>query len=880
MKYNSTSFKKIYLLFSLIVLILFLLLTKANSEKKIGTIVTIKNDVYAIDKEGKKRLLDLYDEILLNEEILTNELSSATAQYGDNSTIIIKESSSFKVYEFDISGLKDIFIGIVDKGSVVIESGKIAKKDSGSMVIELPKIRLEIKGTRFNIDNKPDGTSEVSLAEDSFGNVGTINISSEGKLKTLFDPKQVISVNPEAGISERPITDDEKKELIDVSNALIEASSINDNVIQKKLEEKLLNGSLLDANGDGVIDSSDIEVLKENIKNEKQEKIDFIVDNSTDENTEFLSQVLNKSDEASIGSSLDKIFEINNDLVSSLITNLSNEDNTFLTTSNSEANNAIKEKIYTQMLNDSDNIETIGKIISKSDGDTVEKMINIVSLSDTNDANSNLSLQVLSSVADANALSSTSLDTSAQSQVNQLIEGAVANAGSNAGDSAMLANVITKGDKDSIGLMIDSIKTASENNPNSNLSLQVLSSVADAKDAAIAAKGNDPIGSNTSYFDRSGQSQVNQLIEGAVANAGSNAGDSAMLANVITKSDPDTINMLVVNIQTVDSQKSNIGMIGDGSSSLSLQVLSSVADNNFENNKSFETSAQTQVNKLIVSAVANAGSNAGDSGMLANVIMKSDAVMMDAMFSGIAANSGNSSNPDLGLNVLSSMATTASANPESFNTLQKDNVNKFITTTYSSDAPETDEDSNPAETDEDSAPETDEDSAPETDEDIAPAETKDEPAPETKDEPAPETKDELVTYDSNGFSTTSPFYHRDTLMARDVNGFNKDGDNINGTRYKNGFDINGNAEVVVTYDSNGFSTTSPFYHRDTLMARDDNGFNKDGDNINGTRYDNTGYHSNGTIYDEMGYDKDGFNQQGYNSQSVYNPFYNRSASPT
>ena len=90
------------------------------------------------------------------------------------------------------------------------------------------------------------------------------------------------------------------------------------------------------------------------------------------------------------------------------------------------------------------------------------------------------------------------------------------------------------------------------------------------------------------YFDRSGQSQVNQLIEGAVANAGSNAGDSAMLANVITKSDPDTINMLVVNIQTVDSQKSNIGMIGDGSSSLSLQVLSSVADNNFENNKSLK----------------------------------------------------------------------------------------------------------------------------------------------------------------------------------------------------------------------------------------------------------------------------------------------------
>ena len=234
----------------------------------------------------------------------------------------------------------------------------------------------------------------VSLAEDSFGNVGIINISSEGKVKTLFDTEQVVSTNTETGFSERVKTDDEKKELVDASNDLIEASSIDENIIQKNLEEKLLNGSLLDANGDGVIDTLDVEVIKETIKLEKQEKIDFIVDNSTGENTEFLSQVLNKSDEASIGDSINKIFEINNDLVASVITNLSNEDNTFLTTSNSEANNAIKEKIYTQMLSNSANVETIGKIISKSDGATIEKMINIVSLSDTNDPNSNLSLQV------------------------------------------------------------------------------------------------------------------------------------------------------------------------------------------------------------------------------------------------------------------------------------------------------------------------------------------------------------------------------------------------------------------------------------------------------------------------------------------------------
>ncbi|MDC0519769.1 FecR domain-containing protein, partial [Candidatus Pelagibacter ubique] len=597
MRYINTAFKKIYLLLILTSLFFLISINITHSEEKIGSIVSIKNEVFAINADGEKRLLDLYDEILLQDKIVTNELSTATVQYNDNSTIIIKKSSSFKVTDFNITGVKNIFLGEVQKGSVIIESGKIAKDDNGSMVIELPKMTLGIKGTRFNIENKPDGTSAVSLAEDSFGNVGIINISSEGKVKTLFDTEQVVSTNTETGFSERVKTDDEKKELVDASNDLIEASSIDENIIQKNLEEKLLNGSLLDANGDGVIDTLDVEVIKETIKLEKQEKIDFIVDNSTGENTEFLSQVLNKSDEASIGDSINKIFEINNDLVASVITNLSNEDNTFLTTSNSEANNAIKEKIYTQMLSNSANVETIGKIISKSDGATIEKMINIVSLSDTNDLNSNLSLQVLSSVADANAaraatdpagLNTTFLNTGGQSEVNKLIESAVANAGNNPESSKMLANVITKSDAGSISLMINRIQTVSESNPNSNLSLQVLSSVADANAARAAT---DPAGLNTTFLNTGGQSEVNKLIESAVANAGNNPESSKMLANVITKSDAATVGTMLNNIATVSSKDSN--------STLAAQVLSSVAITAADSTTSVNTELKDKVNFFI-----------------------------------------------------------------------------------------------------------------------------------------------------------------------------------------------------------------------------------------------------------------------------------------
>ena len=808
MRYINTAFKKIYLLLILTSLFFLISINITHSEEKIGSIVSIKNEVFAINADGEKRLLDLYDEILLQDKIVTNELSTATVQYNDNSTIIIKKSSSFKVTDFNITGVKNIFLGEVQKGSVIIESGKIAKDDNGSMVIELPKMTLGIKGTRFNIENKPDGTSAVSLAEDSFGNVGIINISSEGKVKTLFDTEQVVSTNTETGFSERVKTDDEKKELVDASNDLIEASSIDENIIQKNLEEKLLNGSLLDANGDGVIDTLDVEVIKETIKLEKQEKIDFIVDNSTGENTEFLSQVLNKSDEASIGDSINKIFEINNDLVASVITNLSNEDNTFLTTSNSEANNAIKEKIYTQMLSNSANVETIGKIISKSDGATIEKMINIVSLSDTNDLNSNLSLQVLSSVADANAaraatdpagLNTTFLNTGGQSEVNKLIESAVANAGNNPESSKMLANVITKSDAGSISLMINRIQTVSESNPNSNLSLQVLSSVADANAARAAT---DPAGLNTTFLNTGGQSEVNKLIESAVANAGNNPESSKMLANVITKSDAGSISLMINRIQTVSESNPN--------SNLSLQVLSSVADANAAraatdpaglNTTFLNTGGQSEVNKLIESAVANAGNNPESSKMLANVITKSDAATVGTMLNNIATVSSKDSNSTLAAQVLSSVAITAADSTTSVNTELKDKVNFFIdTVTKTSEAAATAAEEEAAEeaaataAEEEAAEEaaTTAAAATEAAEEAAATEaaeeaaaTKAAEATEAAEEAAAtEAAEEAVTYNAQGFSNSSPFKHKNGTSfnsdGRDYQGYNEAGYNSEG----------------------------------------------------------------------------------------------------
>ena len=53
---------------------------------------------------GDERILDVYDEIYLKDEILIGESSSATIQFDDNTTIVMKELTSLNVSEFEKSG--------------------------------------------------------------------------------------------------------------------------------------------------------------------------------------------------------------------------------------------------------------------------------------------------------------------------------------------------------------------------------------------------------------------------------------------------------------------------------------------------------------------------------------------------------------------------------------------------------------------------------------------------------------------------------------------------------------------------------------------------------------------------------------------------------
>jgi len=570
------------------------------ANEKIGTVNKIEGNLKAINESGEERELSVYDELYLLDEIVVSN-GGATIQFDDNSTIILKNNTSFKVTEFNISGAKDIFIGETIKGSVIIESGKIAKSDSGFMQIKLPKMDLEVKGTRFNIENKPDGTSDVGLSKDSFGNVGTINIAAEGAIKTLYTPDQVVSISEGQGFTERPQSDEEKQSMETVSQDLVEASKIDENEIQKQLEKKLLEGKLEDADGDGKIDLNDIAAIKQAIKEEKQEQINFIVDNSKEDNTTFLSEVLNSSDEGNVGEVMNKIVENNDALISQVVSDLSDKDNKFITGSDSEATNQIKEKIFEKIVQSGSDksAEVLSKVISKSDPKTVESVITNITTKNT-DTNSALSLKVMADLSEKNPEALESVNQNNKAQMEKLVVDAIQKGSSDEGSANLIAKIVSSASAEVTNKMISEVSN-NNNGANSDLTAKVLKAIVETAPEKIQTIDN-------SIKEKA----IEQAVVSAATSKDKNNDFGNVISDVIVKSDAATAAKVMEKVTN-----------SNDSSGLALKVMAEVSEKDSKKLEEVSKNDSTIVNKLIEKSVKDVKGAESDVKLLAKVISKS-----------------------------------------------------------------------------------------------------------------------------------------------------------------------------------------------------------------------------------------------------------------
>ena len=600
-------------------IILFLSITSITfaNENKIGSVTELNGTIVAINDKLEERDLLIHDPIFLNEEIFVTQGSSATIQFNDSTAIIMKELTSINVSEFENSKNNPKLKAELLKGKIVIESGSIAKKDDGEMIVNITTSSLGLRGTRIDVDLKPDGKSNISLAADSFGNVGSIDVTSGGQTSSITSTEQVLEISENSEATSRDKSEDEKEIEKSVSETLIQSSKIDENEITQQLQKKLEDGKLQDANNDGIVDESDVELAKEQITDEKKLKINFIVENSKDENTEFLSNLINQSDEKNTGEVIEKIIDTSDNLVEGVVENLSDKDNKFLTTSTSEGAGLIKEKIFeTIVAKETDKSAAIlSKVMAKSDDATVFSVINNITEKNTNQ-NSKLSLKVMADFSEKNSEKLESLAQNSADQIQKLTVSAVEEAASSQEDADLIGKIVSGASEEVIN------KVITEVTKNSTVEKQALS----AKVMKTIVETNPD--KMETLSDENKENIITQTIQAAKNQSEGTSTDDLDLTNtiaeIISNSDSGTTSKILEELSNA-SQGTE--------SKLSLEVVNNLTkQENYEEKMEIlevtNPSIGNSISNLIEDAVKNATSEE-DLELITSIAEKSKGTMGD-----------------------------------------------------------------------------------------------------------------------------------------------------------------------------------------------------------------------------------------------------------
>ena len=611
MKNHNTKFLNYFnFLFKVLILIIVTFSLKAD-ENNIGIVSEIKGEAIAINDDLEERDLNVFDHIFSNEEIFTTENSSITLQFNDDTTIIMKELTSLVVSDFENSKLDPKFKSKVSKGKIVVETGSIAKNKTGEMEVIVNTSSLGLRGTRVNAALGPTGKLNVSLGKDNFGNVGLIELVSNNQSQSIFSTDQVIEIVDDQ-ISKREKSTEEQNEEKLSNETFVNNSKINEEEIEIQLISKLASGKIDDANNDGKIDADDVEVLKNQILDQKKKKIEFIIDNSKKENTEFLSSVIDSSDEKNTGEVLEKIISTKDDLVEDVVEDLSDKNNEFLIISKSEITAQIKEKIFETIVSkETDNSAAIlSKVMSKSDETTISSVINNITDKNEN-AESKLSLKVMADFTEKNPERLEILASNNEDEIQKLTISAVEEAASSQEDADLIAKVVSGASEEIANKVVAEV---SKNSTDDKLSLsaKVMKSIIDInpdKIENLSEENKDLI--------------ISQTIEATKQQAESDEDDGdidlgAVVSEIVMNSKADTATKV---LETLNEQAK------ESDSEISLSVFVNLSKNkNFED-KLEEISSKSSINeniveKMIEKSIENIKDD-NDLTLIKNIIKKS-----------------------------------------------------------------------------------------------------------------------------------------------------------------------------------------------------------------------------------------------------------------
>jgi len=597
MKKHNTNFLNY---FSFLIKVLFFIsisLPSISEENQIGLVSEINGDAIAIKDNLEERNLSIFDPIFSNEEIFVTQNSTLVLQFNDNTSIILKDLTSLHVSEFENSKLSPQFKLKILKGNVIIESGSIAKNKNGEMEVSVKTSTLELRGTRVNADLNKKDELNISLGKDNFGNTGVIELTSGSQKEKITSQDQIYEISKDKISSREKSTVEKNVEKL-ANEIFVNSSSINEDKIEMQLILKLANSKIDDLNNDGLIDIGDVEELKNQILNKKKKEVQFIIDNTKKENSEFLSSVINKSDEKNTSEVLEKIIDNKENLLEGVIEDLSDKNNKFLTTSDFNGAGFIKEKIFkTIVANETDKSAFIlSKVMTKSDDKTISLVINNT-IKKNDNIESKLSLKLISKFSENNPQKYEIFSQSNQDQISKLVTSAIDQAASNQEDVNLIIKVISVSNEEINNIIIEEVVKNSVDD-RETLSAKVLGLVSE-KNPNIISNFNDEnkknIMSKTNEVAfKQDQGLLNDEID-----------LSAIIANIIVNTEDKTSTLMIDSLST---------FLGDANSKLSIKVVKNLVKyENFEEKLETISSQtvidETNVKKLIEEAISEVDSN-------------------------------------------------------------------------------------------------------------------------------------------------------------------------------------------------------------------------------------------------------------------------------
>jgi len=344
--------------------------------ESIGIIENIEGEFLYQDQDGNPQSFEELDEIYLETSYQLLEGNAVTVSLLDGTFITFEDKTEFRFLEFqNIDQARPILSFEVPTGVFTIETGDIPKRKKDSSNIVTPVGKLILNGTLVS-GSLTSEQNDIFLLTDSFGNTGELVVDNgSGEIQSV-SPNQGLRVT-EQGSESLEVSEELQSRIDNNANKIVNAAIVDDAKIDLIIEKKIQSGKLSDINGDGIVNEEDAIQFKANIINDKNTKIDKII-NNTSTNSSLLSKVIANSPDQNSSGILEKVLLSKPEITATVVDTLVNENANKLTNI-AQINSATMESVLVAVV--TNNISTdnqLSNILAKVDQNIASNLIDKV----------------------------------------------------------------------------------------------------------------------------------------------------------------------------------------------------------------------------------------------------------------------------------------------------------------------------------------------------------------------------------------------------------------------------------------------------------------------------------------------------------------------